>query len=95
MKGIIVMVTIALATAIGGGAANGQTQEEVNEIIREAKQIGIADLDRCRTKEPDLQMQIAMHIRVILGPPRRGERQPSHEQIKEAVCRMMKKRKKK
>lgn len=49
MKGIILTVTIALAVAIGG-AASGQTKEEVEEIIKEAKEIGLAKVKTCHRR---------------------------------------------
>ena len=85
MKGIIVMAAIALAAAIGG-EASGQTQEEVNEIIRGAKQIGIADLRQCKANRQHLEIAkiiVRTHYMQIayakIAPP----------QMLESVCRFM------
>jgi len=45
MKRIILTIAVTLAI---GGAASGQTVEEVKEIIEAAKKIGLAEISDCR-----------------------------------------------
>ncbi len=85
MKGIIMTVAIAAGMAIGG-AASGQTQEEVTKIIRRAKRIRIAELKQCKAtpQQLDIAMSIAKyHFEQV------AIEKVSPRQLLQAVCRYM------
>ncbi len=83
MKGIIMTVAIAAGMALGG-AASGQTQEKVNEIIRKLKQSGVFDENRC-LKNASKKMQRAYDLisQEITG------KEEGDLQIMESFCRYM------
>ena len=91
MKGIIMAIAIAAGMAIGG-EASGQTREEVNEIIRRAQQIRIADVGQCGKKhaknlqDVERYYEIQKRIRRTHGWEILNA-QINSQQIMEAVCR--------
>ncbi len=87
MKGIIMAIAIAAGMALGG-AASGQTREEVNEIIRRAQQIRIADLNRCKANRQHLKIAKSIS-RVYFEEVMFGDHRVSPQQLIQAVCRYM------
>ena len=97
MKGIIMAIAIAAGMALGG-AASGQTQEEVNEIIRRAQQIRIADRGKCGLAlvltGKNVETVGKYYASVVVDIKRdHGEQvhraKVSDTQLMEAVCRYM------
>lgn len=90
MKGIIMAIAIAAGMALGG-AASGQTQEEVNEIIRRAKRIGIAELYQCEINPRITKKQYVAIVSSFVEAHRMQimRAKVSTTQINEAVCRYM------
>ena len=90
MKGIIMAIAIAAGMALGG-AASGQTQKEVNEIIRRAKRIGLADEGQCLRKDAGNKFYYWGITRTIkeIHSTQVLRAKVSDSQINEAVCRYM------
>lgn len=90
MKGIIMAIAIAAGTALGG-AASGQTQEEVNEIIRRAQRIGINELYQCVINPRITKKQYVAIVTSFVKTHRMQlmRAKVSTTQINEAICRYM------
>lgn len=97
MKRIIMAIAIAAGMALGG-AASGQTQEEVNEIIRRAQQIELKLIGFCpfvrsatgerRENDGEYYAGILMDIKRTHDKQVRRAK-ITDSQLMEAICRYM------